>query len=252
MAKKKLDLPTAKLVERIDITHDLAIFKFKPEMAFPFLPGQYVTLGIVDGEHLIERPYSIVSSPYEELLELFVELVPQGELTPLLFHRLQVGDDVTIRPRAKGRFVLDPESRRHLMIATVTGIAPFMSMIRTHQVELSRNQGRPDLEFYVLQGASRSWEFGYDKELERLSREVNWLRYVPTVSRPWEDTAWSGETGRVETKIEKYLEQWGLTPSDTTAYACGHPGMIKNAKEILASRGFPKEKFREEQYWVQR
>lgn len=251
MAKKKLDLPKAKLIERIDITHDLAIFKFKPEIAFSFIPGQYATIGMEDGEQLIERPYSIVSSPHEELLELFVELVPEGELTPLLFYKLQVGDLVTIRPRAKGTFTLDPGSRRHLMIATVTGIAPFISMIRTHRGELYRNQGRPDLEIFVMQGASRSWEFCYKDELERLAQEVSWLRYVPTVSRPWEDTAWTGETGRVETQIEKYLERWGISPDDTTAYACGHPGMIKNAKAILVNRGFPKEKLREEQYWVE-
>jgi len=251
MAKKKLDLPKAKCVERIDLTHDLAIFKFNPEIEFSFTPGQYATIGMEDGERLIERPYSIVSSPHEELLELFIELVPEGELTPPLFHKLQVGDFVTLRPRAKGRFTLDPGSQRHLMIATVTGIAPFISMIRTSREEMRRHQSRPPLEFFVMQGASRSWEFCYKDELERLAREVSWLQYVPTVSRPWEDTTWGGETGRVETKIEKYVEQWGLHPDDTTAYACGHPGMIKNAKAILTNLGFPKEKLREEQYWTQ-
>ncbi len=251
MTKRKLDLPRAKCMERLDLTPDLAIFKFKPEIEFSFTPGQYATIGMEDGGRLIERPYSIVSSPHEELLELFVELVPEGELTPLLFHKLRVGDFVTLRPRAKGRFTLDPGSRRHLMICTVTGIAPFISMIRTYREEIGRLKIHPHLEFFVMQGASRSWEFCYKDELEQLAHEAPWLKYVPTVSRPWEDTAWGGETGRVETHIQKYVAEWGLHPDDTTAYVCGHPGMIKNAKTLLTTLGFPKEKLREEQYWTE-
>jgi len=251
MVKKKLELPKAKFIERVDIADDLAIFRFQPEIEFPFTPGQYATIGMEDGERLVERPYSIVSSPYEAILELFIELVPEGALTPLIFYKLKPGDYVTLRSRAKGKFTLDPGSRKHLMVATVTGIAPYISIVRTYWEDLKKNAA-PDIEITILQGASRSWEFGYRDELEGITKVAGWLRYVPTVSRPWEDPAWTGETGRVETTIEKYLDAFGLSPSDTTAYLCGHPGMIKNGKEILAIRGFPADKVREEQYWVQK
>jgi len=54
---------------------------------FNFLPGQYATLGVEDGGKRIERPYSIASSPSEDEVEFFFELVPEGALTPQL-HKL--------------------------------------------------------------------------------------------------------------------------------------------------------------------
>jgi ferredoxin--NADP+ reductase len=56
--------------------------------------------------------------------------------------------------------------------------------------------------------------------------------------------------GRAEDLLRKYLDNFGLDPRTTTAYVCGHPQMIENAKGILARRGFPKEFIREEVYWV--
>ncbi len=47
-------------------------------------------------------------------------------------------------------------------------------------------------KLFCLQGGSRSWEFGYREELERIAAEVPWLKYVATISRPWEDAAWKG------------------------------------------------------------
>jgi ferredoxin--NADP+ reductase len=83
-----------------------------------------------------------------------------------------------------------------------------------------------------------------------LAGKYEWLRYIPTVSRPWEDPSWKGEVGRVEDVLRKYLDTLGLEPSNTTAYLCGHPQMIENSKGILQRRGFPKESLREEIYWI--
>ena len=71
---------------------------------------------------------------------------------------------------------------------------------------------------------------------------------MPTVSRAGEarNRGWEGETGRVNTVVEKYIEKFGLTPSDTLVYACGHPGMIEDVKERLLPRGFRVE---EERFW---
>ena len=93
----------------------------------------------------------------------------------------------------------------------------------------------------MIQGASRAWEFGYREELERIASEVPWLTYVPTVSRPWEDNAWRGETGRVEDVIRKYTDQWGLDAADTTGYLCGHPQMIELGRGILLRGGYAKK-----------
>jgi len=79
---------------------------------------------------------------------------------------------------------------------------------------------------------------------------VPWLKSVPTVSRPWEDEKWQGETGRVEDILRKYADMWGTTRENCVAYLCGHPEMIEHCKEILKRCGYPKEALKEEIYWV--
>lgn len=237
----------APITFRKDHAEDLWTIRVRPEQRLVFTPGQYATLGLEESGRKVERAYSICSSPLEEEIEFFFELVPQGQLTPPLYER-QVGDVLLMRRQAKGLFTLDGKSghTRHFLVCTVTGVAPYISMVRT----LAREGHGGDRELVVLQAASRSWEFAYREELEAFAKEFSWLRYIPTVSRPWEDPAWKGEVGRIEDVLRKYLDTLGLEPSNTTAYLCGHPQMIENSKGILKRRGFAKEFIREEVYWV--
>ena len=240
----------SRIVQRRDIAADLWSIRVQPGAELPFLPGQYATLGVLAPHKHIERPYSIVSSPYESELEFFFELVPRGELTPAL-HNLQVGDEVTLRKIAKGRFTLDRDGRRnHLLLCTVTGVAPFVSYVRTLMRDAQENKFPAGHRLFLLEGASRSWEFGYPQELKHVADEVSWLKYVPTISRPGEDRNWTGEVGRVDDLIRKYTDLWELAPETTTAYLCGHPKMIENSGGILARRGWTKENIKEEIYFV--
>jgi ferredoxin--NADP+ reductase len=234
-------LTDVEVLERKDFTSDLWVVWIEKPEGFTFKPGQYCTIGSGG----IERAYSIVSAPHELPLELFVELVPppDGVLTPLLYE-LGVGDTVTIRPRAKGLFTFKPDFVNHLLVATVTGIVPYMSYIRDYL-----RQGLEGHRFYVLQGASYTNEFVYDEEMHGLASEhPDLITYVPTVSRPTEasNKNWTGETGRVNLIVEKYVEKFGLAPEDTLIYACGHPSMIEDVKETMKPRGFQVE---EERYW---
>src|SRR5713101_8259064 len=106
----------ARILERKDLSEDLWVIKVDPGGPFTFKAGQYATLGVEHEGKRIERAYSIVSSPYEEGLEFFLELVPQGGLTPDLF-KLNKGDALLCRKIAKGRFTLDLRSgrTRHLL-----------------------------------------------------------------------------------------------------------------------------------------
>lgn len=243
----------AEVVERRDFSHDLWALRLRAEGEFKFAPGQYATFGVTENNKVIERPYSIVSSPYEKTLEFFFELVPEGELTPRL-HKLQPGATLLMRKTAKGRFTLDTKSghKKHFLVATVTGLAPYCSMVRTLYRDWKEGRFPEGFQILVLQGASRSWELGYREEMENYAREAPWLTYVPTISRPWEDKEWKGEVGRCEDILRKYTDQFGLQAEDTTAYLCGHPEMIEKTKGILQRRGFPPEAMREEQYWVQK
>lgn len=237
-----LDLPKVKLVGRKEITDDLMVIKLKPhEGHFKFKAGQYCTLGC-DG---IERAYSIVSAPHESELEVFVELVPDGELTPRMW-KLKVGETMSIRPRAKGIFILDTKAKHHFMLATVTGVAPYVSMIREHL-----HQGKEGHKFYVLLGASYQDELTYDCELAELAaNHSDTVKFVATVSRPDDErnADWQGEVGRVNAVAKKYLKKFGLSKDCTTVYLCGHPGMIEDVKEKVAPEGW---KIIEERFWKQ-
>jgi ferredoxin--NADP+ reductase len=240
----------ATITFRMDHADDLWTIRVRPEQRLVFKPGQYATLGLEANGKVVERAYSICSSPLEEEVEFFFELVREGHLTPPLY-RQQVGDTLSMRRQAKGLFVLDGKSGhpQHFLVCTVTGVAPYVSMVRTLARQAREGQ-HIDFRLVVLQAASRSWEFAYREELEAFAREFDWLLYVPTISRPWEDPSWKGEVGRIEDVLRKYLDELGLEPSTATAYLCGHPQMIENSKGILLRRGFSKEFVREEVYWV--
>lgn len=238
------------VVSRRDLAPDLWVIRVRPEVDIGFRAGQYVTIGLeVDGE-LRERPYSIASAPAEEELELFVELVPDGFLTPFL-HPLEPGAPLTLRPRCKGLFLKDcpVAGEAHVFVATVTGIAPFVSFLR--QAAAGERAGGRSIErpVLLLQGASRSFELGYAEEMRALEAEFSWFHYVPTVSRPWEDPGWSGETGRVEDVLRKHVDANGIGPQAAGVYLCGHPGMIEGARGIMRRAGFDDKAIREEQYW---
>jgi ferredoxin--NADP+ reductase len=241
----------ATITKRTEISSDLWVIRVDPGGPFAFTAGQYATLGVATAQGLVERAYSIVSSPYERELEFFFELVHDGELTPLLYRRT-VGDALTIRKRTKGRFLLDQTSGRtnHLLLCTVTGIAPFISYARTLKKEWDEGLFKGEHRLFLIQGASCAFEFGYRDEIETLAHTVPWLTYVPTISRLWDEPDWRGETGRVDDVIRKYADQWSLDARNATAYLCGHPEMLAHGKAILRRHGWEKDALKEESYFM--
>ena len=103
------------------------------------------------------------------------------------------------------------------MVSTVTGVAPFVSYVRTLFKDWKEGRFAGDHKFFLLDGASRSWEFGYREELENFAKQTPWFRCVFTVSRPWEDESWKGEVGRVDELIRKYADYWGCTAANSIA-----------------------------------
>jgi ferredoxin--NADP+ reductase len=242
-AAARLDqLPKAKIVKRQDFTEDLFVIWLETGVPFSFKAGQYITIGAGG----LERPYSIASAPYEPLIELFIEYVlPEhgGKLTPLLWAQ-HVGDVVSMRPRPKGIFTFQPKYRDHVMVGTVTGIAPFVSIIRQYL-----HGGGSGHRFFFMEGASHQDEFIYDKELGALAqRHPDWIKYLPTVSRPQapRNSTWKGRAGRVNALVEEYLAAWNLKKEDTLVSLCGHPGMIEDVKRRLSPHGWP---VLEERFW---
>ena len=239
------------ITRREDYTPTLWSVWMKPPEALVFKAGQYVAFGVDNNDKVLERAFSIVSSPYEPELEFFIERVPEGALSPQL-HRLQVGDQVFMRKKAKGIFNIDAKSghTQHFLVSTVTGIAPYISMVRTLARDLKEGRLAQPFRLVVLQGVSKSSEFGYDRELYEAAGQYPWLTYIPTISRPWEDPEWPGERGRVDDLVRKYADNLELNPENTTVYLCGNPGMIVNARDIMRRRGFEHTSIKEETYWA--
>lgn len=219
------------VLEYHQVTPDLIRFRLAKPQGFVFLPGQSVRLEI-DGTR---RRYTMVSAPHEPALEFFVELVPGGRMSERL-RAIRPGMQVTVQGDAKGGIALDEGVRRHLMLSTVTGVNPFISILRD-----AVHRGRTDLGIVLVQGASYADEFGYREELEALAAaHPDLVSYIPTVSRPLEprNAGWQGATGRADALIDEVIGRHGLSPADTTAYACGNTGMVKTAAERLGAAGY--------------
>ncbi len=261
----------AHLLAKIELSEGLAIFRFGLQRDFHFRPGQYATLWLTHRGKTIPRPYSIASSPVEtRVLEFYINLVSEGRLThslwdPEVLQGLENGDPGTAAAITgpKGKFVLDPEDRRDLVfVASGTGLAPFMSMIRKLNEDfLSDPEGFSPRRVVVIHGASLSSNLGYHQELSGLASES--LRhpgrklslvYLPTISRPHVDAAWAGLKGRAEALLEplplvgplppglqeivRGLLVTMMLPQTHAVYACGHPGTIDSVLRTLGARGF--------------
>lgn len=240
----------ATIADRNDFAEDLATFWLRPPERLDFEPGQYATLAMDIEGKVVKRAYSIVSAPHEEHMEFYVECVRDGVLTPCLWE-LQPGVDLYIRRKIVGHFTLDRQRTQHVMAATVTGLAPFLSMVR-HQVR-ALEEGTLDAphRILILHGASRSEELGpYRHEVADLAEAHDWLDYVPTISRPWMEPQWTGETGRVEDVLRKWMDRLDIDPADAAGYACGNPDMIEKAKGIFARARLEEDAIHEEKYFT--
>ncbi len=169
-------------------------------------------------------------------------MVHNGELTPRLFN-LQQGDKVGMTTKFTGMFTMDkaPKDANLVLIATGTGVAPYISMLRSNAL------ANPNRNIAVLHGAANSWDLGYSSELSLLDSTFENFTYIPTVSRPDKEIIpWGGETGRVqEIWSSKILDKkWNkdLNADNTHTFLCGNPNMIDDAISILEGEGFIENK----------
>ncbi len=224
-----------------------------------FTPGQFTVLALpgsagrcatsepdakaIDPDKLIRRAYSVSSaSVASEYLEFYISIVRSGELTPRLFN-LNIGDRLWMSGKCSGYFTLDgvPAEQNVIMVATGTGLAPYMSMIRS---ELTSEHRR---HFAVLHGAYHSWDLGYHGELVMLERVSHGFTYIPVVSNPEDEpVAWAGRVGFVQDAWNAGLveQAWGMrpTPENTRVFLCGHPLMIESMEKIIQEAGYTEHK----------
>lgn len=272
MTTEKSQPYNATVIGREEINPLLVILRVKPdEPLFDFKPGQFAVLGLLGCERrvpeaapedpatepakMIRRAYSIASSSLERrYVEFYVTLITSGQLTPRLF-ALSHGSRLLLGPKASGVFTLDrvPAGKAVVLIATGTGLAPYISMLRTALVKDAERR------FVIVHGARFSWDLGYRAELESLARIRPNLTYLPCITRPDQDPHFQGRTGRVPALLEQGIveKESGvpLEPSQTHVFLCGNPDMIQTVKVMLEARGFTPDHGKEtgtihvEEYW---
>ena len=245
----------ATVIGREIIHPELIVLRVRPDAAlFDFKPGQFAVLGLQgsaprvpeatpeepasEPDKLIRRAYSIASSSVERrYIEFYVTLITSGQFTPRLF-ALKHGDRVFLGPKASGMFTLDRVAldKSVILIATGTGLAPYVSMLRTMLMT------ETERKFVVLHGARYSWDLGYRGELESLARLRPNFTYIPSITRPDQDPHFHGRTGRIQTVLEQgAIEKDAgleLDPAKTDVFLCGNPEMVKAVKAQLEPKGF--------------
>lgn len=237
----------AVLVDRRDLTPSMAIFRVRPDAPVPaFEPGQYFALGITVEGRLIQRPYSTSSAAGTTgELEFLIRLVPGATFTPLLW-ALPCGSRIRLGP-PKGLFRLERDDpRTHLFVATGTGLAPFVSMVRTSLMRARSPRA------IVVHGVSRMPELAYRESLGRWDQEHGNVAYRPVLSRPPTvgDGEWHGHLGRLDATLGPICDELEVDPADTVAYVCGNPAMITAVEALLRERGLPATAIRSEGYWL--
>lgn len=263
-----MSLCTLKLIYKKNLTDDLAIFRFQPSdgsQIEEFKPGQFIELGLkLDGDKITYRDYTISSPPYEkQFYEFYIKHKEHpilGKFTTPLF-QMSI-NDVVFWQKPRGVFTIEErrpdgsaEERQMILVASGTGLAPFMSYI-LHLRKIGTNK-----KIVLLHGVSYAAELGYRELLEKLASEKDELwdfTYMPTVSRPNEPLSknWNGNTGRVESlisgiknhdsKIENILGN-ALTTENSLFYLCGYKTMIDYVSSMLYPLGFvPNRKKRDD------
>ncbi len=271
MSKESLN---AVVTQRIEMSPELVLFRVAPDgWELPlFEAGQFAVLGLPgksariiwsdpeekppEPERLIRRAYSLASSSASsEYLEFYIMIVRSGRLTPRLFS-LEQRDRVWLGQKIAGMFTLEdvPEDKNIVLISTGTGLAPYVSMLRSHLVCGSQQR------FAVLHGARHSWDLGYRAELSTMHRLCDNFDYFPLVSRPDEEPVpWQGATGYVQDLWTGGVleEAWNSRPTraDAHVFLCGNPRMCEQMVTQLKTEGFREHTRKEageihvERYW---
>ena len=202
------------------------------EEGISFKPGQYIQFEIPKYKLSKEpefRAFSMANPPQEKkVIELFIGRVAKGIVSTYIHDYLQEGQEIKVRGPF-GDFFYTDSDRNILLIATGTGLAPILSILRYFMSE--KIQKKTTLFF----GTRTEDDLYCMKELRELERRLTNFKLVPTLSREPEDSSWEGQRGRVTALIEDTIEE--KAPLDV--YICGNADMVESCHGLLIKKGIP-------------
>jgi ferredoxin--NADP+ reductase len=225
----------------------------------PFVPGQFLHLALPDADdpgtaeepNRINRPYS-VASPFGDELEFFIVKVEDGQLTPPLW-TLDAGDKVEVSDKAAGSFTLNkaPDAEILWLIATGTGLAPYVAMLRTDHPWSSYEK------IVLVHGVRHHHDLAYTDELKWFEKKFRGrFKFVQTLTRDSHAGCMNGRIPALfdDGQIEKQVG-WKCTAESSTVMLCGNPAMLDSMEESLGRRKMKKHRSKSpgqivlERYW---
>ncbi|OGG10041.1 hypothetical protein A2154_04380 [Candidatus Gottesmanbacteria bacterium RBG_16_43_7] len=222
----------ATVSEKIQLTKTTYLAKYKlntPE-SISFIAGQTIMISVAPGVH---RAMSIASPPQETDVITSIQDVAPGGPGSKWMEYLKVGDTLEFTGPL-GRFVIDHAStRKQVLVATGTGIAPFRSML------LDKTNGASTCEPMSLYWGLRHKEdiYLYD-EIKHLDEEREQMEFFLTLSQPPDD--WDGLRGYVNGHVIEHEKDL----SGCDFYLCGNKHMIMDMQKALSGKGIPRSQMK--------
>ncbi|EYS97343.1 phenol hydroxylase [Cupriavidus sp. SK-4] len=185
-----------------------------------FQAGQYVNLTVPGCDQ--PRAFSLANAPGDDLVELHVRRVPDGQATGYLHDQLAVGDELSFSAPYGRFFVRKSAQVPMLFLAGGSGLSSPRAMI------LDLLAAGEALPITLVQGARNRGELYYDAEFQALAQAHPNFRYVPALSDEPADSGWSGARGYVHDVLQQLYAQDGNADfRGHKAYLCGPPPMIE-------------------------
>ena len=204
-------------------------FRLRLPMWMPHLPGQHydVRLTARDG-YIAQRSYSIASSPLDKgEIELTIDRLDDGEVSPYFHDVLIAGDEVEVRGPFASYFVWRGEAPA-LLVGGGSGVVPLMAMLR-HQ-----RRTMPDLRMRLVYSVRGPEDVIYSSELG----EETVLAY--TRESP---VGWNGHSGRINQELISAAVQ-----DATVAFVCGSNAFVETATDLLLATGLDARRIRTERF----
>ncbi|MCK6383069.1 MAG: FAD-binding oxidoreductase [Rhodocyclaceae bacterium] len=208
------------------LTHDVmgVTLQLPHGEKIPFAAGQYINILLEDGER---RAFSFASAPHDaQNIELQIRLVPGGRFTTHVFEKMQVGDPIRFEGPL-GDFVLRESSRPIIFVAGATGFAPVKSMVED---AFHRGLKRPIRLYW---GVRQLRDLYLQHLPEQWQREHENFKFIPVLSEPAPDDAWTGQTGLVHEAILRDFPSL----AGNEIYACGSVRMVEAIFPKLKGQG---------------
>jgi ferredoxin-NADP reductase len=203
--------------------------------------GQHVDVRLTaeDG-YQAQRSYSIASAPEDGRLEIVVERLDDGEVSPYLTDELRVGDRLELRGPIGGWFTWEVrEGGPLLLVAGGSGIAPLMAMIR------HRAAANSDASCRLLYSSRSREETIYAGELDRLAAEDGALEVIHTLTRS-QPPGWTGYSRRIDREM---LGEVAPPPEERPlVFVCGPTPLVEAAATALVELGHDPARVKTERF----